>query len=73
MPGLAFVVLSAINNESHEMTLFGKYQMFTKQWKTDEELAIQINRYPTIASAMWMTVVGTLGILFLPLIQLIFL
>ena len=42
--------------------------MFTQEWKTDEEVAIQINRYPTIASAMWMTVVGTLGILFLPLI-----
>lgn len=33
----------------------------------DSRLVEQINRITTISAAMWMTVVGTLGILFLPL------
>lgn len=33
----------------------------------EPELIAKINRISTIAAAMWMTVVGTLGILFLPL------
>lgn len=48
--------------------MIGKYSPFSQIPKSDEEVAAQINRYATISSAMWMTVVGTLGILFLPLI-----
>ncbi len=33
----------------------------------DEEILATVNRTSTISAAMWMTVVGTLGILFLPL------
>jgi predicted MFS family arabinose efflux permease len=48
--------------------MIGSYSLFSQKPRTDEEVAAQINRYATISSAMWMTVVGTLGILFLPLI-----
>ena len=48
--------------------MIGSYSPFSQKPRADEEVAAQINRYGTIASAMWMTVVGTLGILFLPLI-----
>lgn len=38
-----------------------------KAQTNDPELIAQINKISTVAAAMWMTVVGTLGILFLPL------
>ena len=38
-----------------------------KAQANDPELIAQINKISTVAAAMWMTVVGTLGILFLPL------
>jgi MFS family permease len=48
--------------------MIGSYSPFSQRPRTDEEITEQVNRYTTILSAMWLTVVGTLGILFLPLI-----
>ena len=35
---------------------------------TEQEIAVIIDKISTISAAMWMTVIGTLGILFLPLL-----
>ena len=48
--------------------MFRKYSPFEHKSKSDEEIVAQVNQFATIASAMWMTVVGSLGILFMPLI-----